>query len=341
MRRFPLALLFAALAVFACSGSKSPSGGSPGGGEEGGVNEDSGGAPAPAGCTALATAFCKIEAQCDTVDMQINFAGDESKCIARTLFSCPSTSAPGAGNTPSTIAACATTVGQIADCDTFRSYLAASNLQICPPVLGTLTDGTSCDDDSQCKGGFCGESSEGGTCGACAEKPSTTSCQENSNCPSGQLCNASSACVAAGGAGATCDSNDPTLANQPCAPYLYCKGTSVDGGAVTNGQCSALGTVGEACDFTDPDPECADGFTCASANQCVKIQFVGPGATCDQVLLVCAGGACDPSAGDAATDTCRAFAADGASCASDGDCELDSVCIGTTCTPSFTTCEVE
>jgi hypothetical protein len=146
----------------------------------------------------------------------------------------------------------------------------------------------------------------------------------------------------AGIAGATCDSNDPTQANQPCAPYLYCKGASVsaDAGAATNGACTALGTAGQSCDSTDADPECGDGFTCASSNQCVKIQFVAAGAACDEVLVVCAGGECVLS-GDAGASTCQAYAADGAKCAGDGDCELNSVCVGDVCTPSFTSCEVE
>src|SRR6202007_2146245 len=95
------------------------------------------------------------------------------------------------------------------DCNGYWNYLAANNFGLCPPVAGTLADGAACNDDSQCKGGFCGASADGGACGACAEKPGPSACQENSNCASGQLCNANGTCVAAGAVGAQCDSNDP------------------------------------------------------------------------------------------------------------------------------------
>ena len=216
---------------------------------------------------------------------------------------------------------------------------------LCATSPGTLADGAACLDDSQCKGGFCGSAAgDGGSsssdCGACAEEPGTTDCQENSNCPAGQSCNASGQCVAAGATGATCDDSDPSFAVQPCLPYLYCQfaAASADGGTPATGTCAALGTTGQPCNSNDDVNDCADGLFCNTQGTCASIQFVAIGATCDDVGLVCTGANCAFASDTSATGVCTAYAADGAACQSDYDCQFDALCVNGKCSTAAPVC---
>jgi hypothetical protein len=75
----------------------------------------------------------------------------------------------------------------------------------------------------------------------------------------------------------------------------------------------------------------------ATANQCVKVQFVAPGAACDGVLTVCAGGQCVTSNGNT-TGVCKAYLPDGSKCVSDTDCEFAAGCVNGFCTTQTASC---
>jgi hypothetical protein len=362
MRAIP-ALIFGVMAMgavytSACSSSNSNGSGAGGaygggsgsdgggGGGSGGSSDAGSGAPLPPQCTDLATAMCNQMAKCDTFDMEESFGNDQSTCVTQMLSSCPSVSEPGTSNTPASIEACASAISQISSCDAYLVYV--NNLNggsLCPTAPGTLADGAECLDDSQCKGGFCGSSAgDGGfsssDCGVCAAEPETTDCQENSNCPTGQLCNANGQCVAAGAAGATCDDSDPWFAVQPCLPYLYCQfaAASADGGTPATGTCAALGTPGQPCNASDDVNDCADGLFCNTQGTCEAIQFVAIGATCDDVGLVCTGANCAFTGDASATGVCTVYAADGAACQSTDDCEFDAACVNGTCSTAAPVC---
>jgi hypothetical protein len=349
-----LASIAAASVIVACTsttsggGGASSSGASSSGTSSGTTSSgsSSGGADAQQ-CSDLAKAACTILAQCDTFDMQALFAGSATTCAARLVYSCPSVSESGTSNSGSSIEACASALGQITTCDAYASYLASTNGNLCAAKPGTLANGTSCFDDSQCSGGFCGaaagDAAAGSNCGSCAATPPATACQENSNCPSGELCNGQGACVTPGQVGATCDSSDPSQANQPCQPQLFCKFASSlqpeDGGAApTSGTCAALLASGAACDSTDPAEECADGLFCNAQNQCAKVTFVPLGGACDEIGLVCAGAACAFTSADANADgVCTAYAADGAACQQDTDCQYGASCQNAVCSSAVAT----
>jgi hypothetical protein len=339
-----IVLTLAAGYAAACALHESSPQSNPGSAQTDGGPGTSGATPPPPTpspqCTALATAFCKLEAQCDTVDMQALFAGSASACIARTVFSCPNVSETGTGNTPATIDACATAISQISGCDAFAMYGLVNQGALCPSLPGTLADGASCDDDSQCKGGLCSfgaesTSPEAGptSCGACAEKPVSPLCQESSECPSGQLCNANGTCVVPGGAGASCDDSNADFAVEPCGALLYCElaisadGGTADGGTAAMGTCAPLGEAGEPCNAYDDVNDCADGLSCSQAGVCAAIQFVAVGGACDGVSLACAGSTCAfTSADGSALGTCTPLANDGAACQSDSDCQFNAFC---------------
>jgi hypothetical protein len=278
--------------------------------------------------------------------MEASFGNDQATCVAQMLSSCPSVSEPGTSNTPSSIEACATAINQLSSCNDYLVY--ANNLNggsLCAATPGTLADGATCLDDSQCKGGFCGSSAgDGGTssseCGACAEEPGATACQENSNCPGEQLCNASGQCVPAGAVGATCDDSDPSSAVQPCLAYLYCQfaAASADGGTPATGTCAALGTAGQACNADDDMNDCLDGLFCNAQGTCAAVQFVAIGATCDEVGLVCKGANCAFASDTATTGVCTAYADEGAACQSDFDCEYDATCVNGKCSTAAPVC---
>jgi hypothetical protein len=282
--------------------------------------------------------------------MQALFAGSTTTCAARLAFSCPSVSEPGTSNSGQTIEACAAALGQITTCDAYATYLASTNGNLCPTKPGTLANGASCFDDSQCSGGYCGaaiDDAASSNCGSCAATPAPTACQENSNCSNGgsngELCNGQGTCVAPGQAGATCDSSDPSQANQPCQPYLFCRFASPvqpeDGGAApTSGACAALLASGAACDSTDPSQECSDGLFCSAQNQCAAVTFVPLGGACDDVGLVCAGAACEFTNPDANADgVCTAYASDGATCQQDTDCQYGASCENGKCSTAVAT----
>jgi hypothetical protein len=303
----------------------------------------SGGADAPQ-CSDVAAAACKILAQCDTFDMEALFAGSTTACAARVAYACPSASEPGTSNSAQTIEACAKALEQITTCDALATYLASTDGNLCAALPGALANGTPCLDDSQCSGGFCGPSSDDGgnsICGSCMATPPATACQENSNCPGGQLCNGQSTCVTPGAVGASCDNSDPSQASQPCAPSLFCNfATSIQpdggepdgGGSPGNGTCATRLASGAACDASDPSPECGDGLFCNAQNQCASVTFVPLGGECDEVGLVCAGAECKFTSADASADgVCTAYAADGAACELDADCQYGAICSNGTC----------
>jgi hypothetical protein len=297
----------------------------------------------------VASAFCKLQAQCDTWDMQASFGGSMSVCVARTELACPNVSETGTSNTPSSVESCATALSQIVDCTTFAKYVLAHDGALCSTLPGTRPDGAPCADDSQCKGGLCGPASEdagleGGAssgCGACAEKPASPGCNLNADCPTGQLCNANATCVVAGAPGASCDDSNPYQAVQPCQAGAYCAfdlSASLDAGALT-GTCTLLADVGKPCNPNDDVNDCADGLFCTTQGACAQIQFVAVGGACDERGLVCAGSGCVFTSADGNADgLCSSYVSDGSACRTDSDCEFNSFCPNGTCVAGGPVC---
>jgi hypothetical protein len=68
------------------------------------------------------------------------------------------------------------------------------------------------------------------------------------------------------------------------------------------------------------------------------VTFVPLGGACDDVGLVCAGAACELTSADANADgVCTAYAADGATCRQDTDCQYGASCENGTCSTAVAT----
>jgi hypothetical protein len=177
-------------------------------------------------------------------------------------------------------------------------------------IIGTLSLGDGCRNDSQCASTVCAYP-PGGDCGACATPtpPSTVgeSCL-GTGCAAGLVCDSSLVCREPAVLGDSCT----TL---PCAVPLFC------GAAAT---CIELPEEGEPCvDLFF----CSRGLTCHTDNTCKARVIVDVGDACDEVFYcinseatnACVDGLCvaRPVAGDACAGNCSFF---------DASC-VDDVCV--------------
>jgi hypothetical protein len=270
-------------------------------------------------CNDYERAACQNLAQCDSVEMEIEFAGSVDSCVASFGPQCATAfTINGTGVTPSTLEACASATSDEACAD----YLGQVSPAACALPPGTLANGVPCFEDAQCQGGECNfgtttgvpaESDAGAACGTCTQKPSSppaTGC-EAAGCPHGQACVTSvtptggetSACVTAVAQGTPCGTS------APCQSGLVC-------GSTTEAEptCQPPPVAGQPC----LGATCANGLLCGNDGNCAAPQFISLGGSCsllsapDAGVQICAGGDC-------VGGVCVAYAALGASCGLFGD----------------------
>jgi hypothetical protein len=349
-----LAFIFAATA---CGSSNSPNT------SDNDAGNDSGGGPAAdAACTASAQAQCALRDSCSTNHYLITRTyGDMATCVAKLHDSCVAgLAAPGTGNSPANVMACASTYSSISCVDYLNgntdAYPAA-----CKPQVGSLANGSACRFNGQCQSTFCAVPT-GLECGSCAALPTT-----------GTACNGPGAVSACGGhlldcAGAISD--DRGFIAGACQPYVTTVGGSCDTGhpcgeglsctpvstTATGRTCQTAGnTVGAACGgATNPGCDGAQGFSCnGKTHMCQQIVVASAGTACgsgaDGSFTNCLGdGDCMGATSTSNAGTCRSSVADGAACdfVAGPKCASGSICVtgggsttaGTCTPPSAATC---
>ncbi len=225
--------------------------------------------------------------------------------------------APGTSTTIAQVQGCSAALPQVACSD----LLGRVQVDACKTMPGPLATGSACGADGQCASTHCVIPSTA-TCGTCGELAAAgAACSVDTDCSPAMTC-LNGACARYGGTGATCS------ATQPCRPDLACVG----------GSCGTPRALGAAC---------------ASSSECNQLQgqFWNPQSlVCQTVTLATAGSACGLVAGGVTLcegpgslcrgdnaapyqGTCVAFAADGASCATDGGplCDYGAVCVAGRC----------
>lgn len=272
-------------------------------------------------CQDYASAWCNKLAQCWPFVLSATY-GDPGTCAQRASSLCANVStAPGSSWSEGKLETCASALGPVS-CESWWDAVPSS----CDPGAGTLSDGASCLDRSQCTGDACRQSGTSG-CGVCTTlSPDGGSCGVNSDCATGSLCTVNHKCAATVASGGTCD------ADHPCAASLRC----------TGGKCAAFAHAGDACDPNGNDCSITDGLYCdPNAKQCKTIGLVNAGADCgasqDGGIVACSAGA------SCVNGKCVAALADGAQCdaqAQNGPhCEAPAACIGGVCTVPGASCQ--
>jgi hypothetical protein len=293
--------------------------------------------------------------------------GDLATCLARETLNCSNgLMAPGTGNSPTKVEACA---GE------FNDYTCQAYFDNQPPsdcaVTGSRADGAACTFNGQCTSGYC-LGTKTSVCGTCAEPPAVGADCSASACGAGQRCLAATQqCVPVVALNGSCD------ATHLCDRGLSCFGA--DATTNTPGSCQTAGTqVGQACGGTIPGCDPTLGLYCGGATGAKTCQLVvyggaGPdggasgadagtasggatptgtpcGVLADGTHVGCVAGGCYTATGPATGSdlgTCFPFAADHAACDSNlgPDCMLPDRCVasgagtaGSCLIPDATTC---
>jgi hypothetical protein len=296
------------LLLAACSNSSSGGGAGPSDGGDGSADRTF-----AQGAAEVAAAYCDHAQACAPAFLTLAY-GDIATCNARFVAAVtPTLGANGTTYTPDQLHACAQAVPGTS-CGDFLAHKPAT---ACRPPAGTLADGAACAADAQCAGTRC-KIPFGQVCGTCAKHAAAGApCGVDDDCSYGLKCVGGS-CVAYGNENDTCDGA------HPCRPDLGCKA----------GKCGTPSTSGTAC--TD-SAECdgAHGLFCGTVSkQCAPVTFDSAGQACglvQQHIALCAGpgGYCAGLSSSKVQGTCRAAAADGASCdAVNGPlCNGGAVCV--------------
>ena len=334
-------LVTGAVALVACSSTKTSSGGS---------------------CASYVAALQESAHKCRKT---ASTAQQEADAAARLNIVCANAlNAPGNGITGSALDACSEQLR--ASCD-----FGGDACEALSSAVGTLPDGTACGSDGQCQGGDCRHGPSGAassSCGTCAQRvPIGGTCGSGSaKCVRGSTClskaPASGTCVATTkvAEGAVCyDPTKPSSAPATCGAGLVCKfaggGTTAapvtctkrgaageactQGGdclaelACIKGKCGPPLPDGAACDNTN---DCATGACPKAAKKCVPYEYGAGGAACNSEEKRCARGRCSQTT---ATDgKCVDPIADGSPCTAGGDsasgaprCDEYATCTNGTC----------
>lgn len=309
-----------------------------------------------------ATALCTLRSTCSGgFNISKNFP-DMATCVSRTAQTCEvDLAAPGTGQSPGNIEACAAEYPNEACSDYFDGNPIAS----CAPPAGSNATGVACGAAAQCTSAYCALASTE-TCGTCQPLPSAgASCTVDADCGRDLAC-ATPAGATTGTCAAYVGSGDACLTGvHPCEAGFACVGDAPT--TSTNGTCVPLSaSVGAACDGARKTmPNCSGevGLACiptakgSAVGTCQMVQLAASGAPCGDVgampitgVIACgAGGECI-GAGSGTMGTCLAAAADGSACNSDATvgppCLAPAKCVPTgsgstigTCTlPNATTC---
>ncbi len=268
---------------------------------------------------AIAGSYCDRIASCYGDFFVKAFIGSTTTCKSRLQIEVKA-SARGTGVqiTNAEAATCKAAVDAAA-CNT----LLADGVKDCD-FRGTLADGTTCANDSQCTSGACFVDAKT-ACGKCGPRAAEGADCTSSRCVRGLSCSAASKCVKAVAEGGACD------ANTPCELSLSCLGGKCGKGLASGAACKNAmnetpcdGFTGLFCkppSASVPDGTCTP-FTVATANQLcgVRLQPDVDYAFCENSQCV---GATSTTRG-----TCQSFLADGAACdaTKQPDCQFPAKC---------------
>jgi hypothetical protein len=278
-----------------------------------------------------AAALCTKLSECAPFLVKAVY-GDATTCADRLTRVCTEQSlSAGSGMTQTSILSCEAALSAATCNDVF-----ANNVPACA-FRGTLADGATCGDGSQCSSGFC--SHGGNLCGVCASKGAAgASCSSGSNdeCQTGLVCSSGKICAQPAVVGGTCDDTaQPCLtgsfcttaktcaltveAGKPCpGPYLnigdgtYCPGKDTAAKPQNSAQ---IGTAvkGEPCGFAlgtgAPPTLCAPGGVAACTLLPDGVQLLGV-----------------PTKG-----MCAALIEDGFTCTATSICQPGAQCISGIC----------
>jgi hypothetical protein len=273
-----------------------------------------------------AIALCTKLNECAPFLIQAIY-GNVAGCADRITSLCTEQAgSPGSGMTAGNLAACKAAL-QTATCiDVFSNSLPACSFR------GTLADGSTCGDHSQCASAFC--STGGNLCGICAPKQANGgACPSGGNdeCQSGLVCGSGKTCVAPGVLGGPCD--DKT---QPCMGGTFCTTAKTCALTVQAGQNCPGGylSLADGTYCTGKDVPAAQIATAAVGKEC----GLAPGAGLPATLCAPGGvAACTPLAdsinllGVPTHGQCAALADDGFTCAASALCQAGAQCIAGTC----------
>lgn len=241
------------------------------------------------GCSQNAEAECALLSYCDLFRLAL-FYGDEESCRVTVKQRClVSANASGSRWEASQLTACAIEKSSMS-CD---RYLYGDSWNFCGTLSGgQLTQGDSCQTDSQCQSNEC-LGTEGLGCGTCTGNVGAP-------CNPG-LCKRGLRCASEGGRGIC---RAPALLGEPCGRENPC----VDEAVCENGRCTKadLPGFGEPCALS----KCSSGLICGRYSEvCEHYPIAYIGESC---------GAYDPCAGNAYCDNeqhCIARARPGEECA--------------------------
>jgi len=269
-----------------------------------------------AACAELAKAECDKRVACTnkinaTGAGIIRVFGTMTTCLAREALQCMATlTAPDSGHSTTKIEACAADYATFS-CDDFYD---TNPPDVCRPA-GARDNGGACDYGAQCKSGYCANVKMA-LCGACADAPAVGASCATSDCARDQTCDGTTTtCKTPGKTGDACDSDD-------CGYELNCSAV----GALATGSKTCQATVealGASCGGTMPLCDSLQGLFCAGVvtmKTCIAQTFVADGMPCGVVTggyASCTAGACYTDkglVGAGETGTCKANAADDASC---------------------------
>jgi hypothetical protein len=274
MRRLAGLALFALLPACGGSNSGSPSSSDAalaesdayGSDDSGGLMHGGSDTPSVAAGCDRAAALCTLLDSCAPFYVKAVY-GDVVACADRVTKACTAQSAAtGSGFTQANLLACEAAL-KTATCDAVFANNLPCNFN------GTLTDGTTCGDNSQCQSGFCQRQRGSDLCGACAPKSGAAgACNSGSSdeCQSGLVCNQNKTCVAPATIGTACDDKA-----QPCLTGLFCTSAQTCAVAVAAGQ----DCPGAFLDLTH-GTLCAGKGTAASPQTSTQLGAAGVGQTC-------------------------------------------------------------
>lgn len=287
--------------------------------------------------TTTATGCDHVVAMCTKLNQCAPFFlkaiyGDLASCNDRLIKVCTQQSATNTtGLSQASVQACETALNAATCADLF-----ANNIPACS-FHGTLADGATCGDNTQCASAFC--QLGGNLCGTCAAKAAAgAACASGNNdeCQAGLVCSSNKTCVAPALLGAACD--DKT---QPCLTGTFC---------TTAKTCASTVAVGTDCpgaymNFAD-GTYCAAKNTTASPQVGTQIGTASAGQPCGLApgnslpATLCAPGsvaACTLTSGGITLfglptkGVCSAPIQDGFTCAATDVCLAGAQCISGIC----------
>jgi hypothetical protein len=327
---FALPLALSLVLALSCSPANvaGPGGGSTGSGGTGGGDSGASDAAAVKACAEYAYAYCAWLGTCSSYELQFRFDSTTTCEAIENALCLAGFAAPATGSTLAGREACTSILQQQGQGWACADFIFGLNPPPdCQIAKGSLPNGATCAEVTQCQSGYCGYLA-GGACGTCAPAPQAGGSCALTACPTGLNCLGSPpVCTAISLLGGACG---PA---QRCNAGLSC---------VSNVCQASVTAMNLPCSFTGAGCDIYDGLACnAASGTCLTATLAQPGQACgiveDQnapcVVSTCVrgvcvgnvplGGACDLTSGPPCFSSTRCVVStDGGT---SGTCQLNSV----------------